>query len=65
MRELRSVVGAEVPIVATYYPASAPDYDLIATEKRLCDYGADAVLSHPFGHTQFYSALEKALGKHK
>ena len=64
LMKLRNFVGTDVPIVATYYPVLELDY-MIATEKRLCSYGADAVLSHPFRRTEFYSALEKALEKHK
>ena len=65
LRKLRNFVGADIPIVAIYYPSSEQDYDLTATENRLGGYGADAVLPRPFGFTEFYSALEKALKKYK
>ncbi len=65
LKELRNVVGVNIPIVAIYYPSSEQDYDLTATGKRLCGYGVDAILPRPFGATEFYSALEKALEKHK
>jgi hypothetical protein len=59
------MIQTDIPLVATYHPESSEDYDLTATEKRLCGYVADAVLAHPFDYTDLYSALEKALEKYK